>query len=127
MLLFIGRLSPTTLRCVPICQGFSHFSGFLHHFVSAKLGTCLFKYYMFRQFCYVQFWFVLELIHSGTCQNVTILVRTRIGVIEYKMTGNPLISWDIPKNSLVFPVYFCNGSNSMPNAVCPAIGTEACF
>ena len=28
----------STLRCVPICQGFSHFSSFLHHFVLAKLA-----------------------------------------------------------------------------------------
>ena len=39
MLVFIGKLSLNTLRWVPICQGFSHFSGFLRHFVLAKLDT----------------------------------------------------------------------------------------
>ena len=39
MLVFIGKLSPSTLRWVPICQGFSHFSGFLHNFVLAKSAT----------------------------------------------------------------------------------------
>ena len=39
MLVFIRKLSLSTLRWVPICQGFSHFSGFSHHFVSAKLAT----------------------------------------------------------------------------------------
>ena len=36
---FIGKLSLSTLRKIPKCQGFSHFSGFLHHFVLAKLAT----------------------------------------------------------------------------------------
>ena len=39
VLVFIGKLSLSTLRKVPICQGFSHFSGFLHHFVLAKVTT----------------------------------------------------------------------------------------
>ena len=37
MLVFIGKLSPSTLR-VPICQGFSQFTASLHHFVLAKLA-----------------------------------------------------------------------------------------
>ena len=28
----------STLRWVPLCQGFSHFSGFLHHFVFVKIS-----------------------------------------------------------------------------------------
>ena len=39
LLVFIGKLSLSTLRWVPMCQGFSHFFGFLHHFVLAKLAT----------------------------------------------------------------------------------------
>ena len=39
MLVFIGKLSLSTLRWVPICQGFSHFLGLLQHFVLAKLST----------------------------------------------------------------------------------------
>ena len=39
MLVFIGQLSLRTLRRVPMCQGFSHFAGLLHHFVLAKLAT----------------------------------------------------------------------------------------
>ena len=39
MLVFILNLSVSTLKWVPICQGFSHFLGFLHHFVMAKLVT----------------------------------------------------------------------------------------
>ena len=39
MLVFSGKLSPSTLKWVPICQGFSKFSGFSHHFVLAKLAT----------------------------------------------------------------------------------------
>ena len=32
-------LSLSSLRWVPMCQGFNHLSGFLHHFVLAKLAT----------------------------------------------------------------------------------------
>ena len=39
ILLFIWKLSPSTLRWVPICQGFSNFSGFLQLFVLAKSAT----------------------------------------------------------------------------------------
>ena len=39
MLIFIGKLSLSTLRCVPIYQGFSIFFVFLHHFIQAKLAT----------------------------------------------------------------------------------------
>ena len=39
ILVFIGKLSLSTLIWVPICQGFWHFSVFLHHFVMAKLAT----------------------------------------------------------------------------------------
>ena len=39
MLVFIGKLSLITLRWVPMCQGFSNFHCFLHHFVLAKLAT----------------------------------------------------------------------------------------
>ena len=39
MLECIGKLSLSTLRKVPMCQGFSHFSGFLHHLVLATLAT----------------------------------------------------------------------------------------
>ena len=38
MLVFIRLLSLSTLRWIPICQGFSNFSAFLHHFVSANLS-----------------------------------------------------------------------------------------
>ena len=38
-LVFIGKLSLSTLRWVPMCQGLSIFPGFLHHFVLAKLAT----------------------------------------------------------------------------------------
>ena len=40
MLVFIGKLSLSTLKWLPICKGFSHFKDFLHHFVCAKLATC---------------------------------------------------------------------------------------
>ena len=36
MWVFIGKLSLSTLRRVSMCQGFNHFSGFLHGFVLAK-------------------------------------------------------------------------------------------
>ena len=39
MLVFIRQLSLSTLRWVPMCQGFNNFSGFLHHFVFAKLAN----------------------------------------------------------------------------------------
>ena len=39
ILVFIWKLSLSSLIWVPICQGFSHFSGFLHHFVLAKLAS----------------------------------------------------------------------------------------
>ena len=39
MLVFIGKFTLSTLSWVPICQGFSHFSGFMHPFVLARLAT----------------------------------------------------------------------------------------
>ena len=39
MLVFIGKLSLSTLRWVWICQSFSHFSGSLHYLVLAKFTT----------------------------------------------------------------------------------------
>ena len=39
ILVFIWKLSLSTLRLVPICKGFSHFSAFFHHFMLTKLGT----------------------------------------------------------------------------------------
>ena len=39
ILVFIGYLLLSTLRFVPTCPGFSHFSVFLHHFVLATLAT----------------------------------------------------------------------------------------
>ena len=39
MLVFIGKFLLSTLRWVPMCLGFSHFSGLLHHFVYAKVTT----------------------------------------------------------------------------------------
>ena len=43
MMVFIGELLLRALRWIHICQGFSHFSGFLHHFVLAKLATSSIK------------------------------------------------------------------------------------
>ena len=40
MLVFTMKLFLRTPRWVPMCQGLSHFSEFLHHFVLAKLATC---------------------------------------------------------------------------------------
>ena len=37
MMVFIGKLSLSTPRCVPICQDFSNFSFLLHNFALAKL------------------------------------------------------------------------------------------
>ena len=39
MLVFIGKRSLSSLRWVPMCQGFNSYSGFLHHFAMAKLAT----------------------------------------------------------------------------------------
>ena len=39
MLVLIRKPSLSTLRWVPVCQGFSHFLVFLHHFALAKLAT----------------------------------------------------------------------------------------
>ena len=39
MFVFIGKLSLSTLRWIPMCQGFSNFSGFLYHIVLVKLAT----------------------------------------------------------------------------------------
>ena len=41
MLLLIGKLSLSTLRWVPVCQDFSHFSGFLHQYVLAQLASSI--------------------------------------------------------------------------------------
>ena len=39
MSVFIEKLSLSTLRWAPICQGFCHFPAFIHHFRSAKSAT----------------------------------------------------------------------------------------
>ena len=39
LLVFIGKLLLSTLRWVPMCQGFDNFSGSLLHFVLVKLAT----------------------------------------------------------------------------------------
>ena len=39
MLVFIRKLSLSTLKWIPMCQGFNHFSGFLHIFVLAQAAT----------------------------------------------------------------------------------------
>ena len=39
MLVFIGKLLLSSIRSVPICHGFGHFSAFCHHFVLTKLAT----------------------------------------------------------------------------------------
>ena len=39
MLVFIGKLSLSTFRWVPICHGFSHIPAFCHHFMLTKLAT----------------------------------------------------------------------------------------
>ena len=39
MLVFIRKLSLSTLRWVPICHGFNHISGFFHHFVFASRSS----------------------------------------------------------------------------------------
>ena len=46
VLVLIGKLSPSTLRWVPICQGFSNFSGFLHYFILAKLAISSIRFKM---------------------------------------------------------------------------------
>ena len=46
MLVFIGRLSLSTLKWVPMCQGFSHFSGILHHFVFSQVSHQQHKAYV---------------------------------------------------------------------------------
>ena len=38
MLVFIGKLSPSTLRWVPMCQGFCHFSGYFASFCLGKIS-----------------------------------------------------------------------------------------
>ena len=43
--IFIGLLSLSTLRWVPMCQSFGHFGGFLHHHVLAKLATSSIRVY----------------------------------------------------------------------------------
>ena len=47
MLVFIGKLSRSTVRWVPICQGFSHISAFCHHFLLIKLATSSERVYPF--------------------------------------------------------------------------------
>ena len=43
MLVFIGKLSLSALRWIPMCQGFRQFSGFMHHFVLAKLASTIWR------------------------------------------------------------------------------------
>ena len=43
LLVFIEKLSLRTVKWVPMCQGFSQFLDFLHHFVLAKLATSSIK------------------------------------------------------------------------------------
>ena len=54
VLVFILKLSPCTFIWVPICQGFGHFKGFLHHFVLTKLASSSIRVktdWFISQFC----------------------------------------------------------------------------
>ena len=44
-LVFIGKPLLSTLRWVPMCQGFNHFSGFSHTFVKTKVATSSMRVY----------------------------------------------------------------------------------
>ena len=67
MLVFIGKLLMSTLRWVPICQGFGHFSAFLHNFVLAKLAT--------------------------SCVRVKEILNTKIVKMFMGATGVPVVPW----------------------------------
>ena len=51
MLVFIGKLSPSALRWVPICQGFSHFSVFFASFCIGQLATSSMRVNLLYFFC----------------------------------------------------------------------------
>ena len=59
MLVFFGLLSHSTLRLVPMCQGFSHFSRFLHHVVMAKLATSSIRFKTATRFTWMNLFSVL--------------------------------------------------------------------
>ena len=62
MLVFIGKLSLSTLRLVPMClHGFSHFSGCSHHYVLAKLATSSIKV---KPRLYHAYWEILRSLFS---------------------------------------------------------------
>ena len=47
-----------------MCQGFSHFSGFLHHFVLAKLSTSRIKVNCAKLTCYIQYFVNVNVVIS---------------------------------------------------------------
>ena len=74
MLVFIRKLSLSSLIWVPICQSFSHFTGFLHYFVFLKLATS-----------FISVNFMLERIYFNT-----ILEFADLGTGQLK---NPIENW----------------------------------
>ena len=74
MSVFIRKLSLSTLRWVPICQGLSHFSGFLHYFVFASRGmweSC--------QWLGVRWWFSPGTPVSSTRYNWLVMNKLQYG------------------------------------------------
>ena len=48
MLVFIGYHLLSSLRWIPMCQGFSHFWGFSHYFVLANLASSIIRVKVFE-------------------------------------------------------------------------------
>ena len=70
MLVFIGQLSLSTLRWVPMWQVFNYFSDFLHHFVFAKLATTSIREKIVNSNCLVKlllFYLGSPHLQPGTC------------------------------------------------------------
>ena len=68
MLVFIEKLSLSTIRWVPICQGFNHFSAFCHYVMLTKLATSIGRFNRSSRFQVLE----AQLI----CQSCLVIVKT---------------------------------------------------
>ena len=92
MFILSGKLSLSTLRWVPMCKGFSHYSDFLHHFVLAKLASSSIRVKLMNANQYPRYhndsYFIvmlLSVLHISM-RSVIPLVATRVSDRPYNTT-----------------------------------------
>ena len=103
MLVFIWKLSPSTLRWITMWQGLSHFPAFLHHFVLAKLATSNTR--VKQLFASRNYWFLsLQYSLDSSCWVLSDeLPCARVSVISQSLLHHLVIAKLATSNIRVYP------------------------